>query len=90
VPTKVLAYVDNKQSRVEIDVDASNRVTAIRRIGGRPATVVLGRADGTRTYTLTATQTSLSIATTTANRILLTFDAARNRYSGMAGEVRDG
>lgn len=89
VPIKVLSYSDNKQSRVEIDIDASNRVTAIRRIGARPATVVLGRRDGTRTYTMPKEMTELTLSTTVANRVQLTFDATRNRYDGLAGEVRD-
>lgn len=87
--TRVGCYVDNKSTRVEYDIDTSNRVTAIRRVGPKPLTVVLSRADGSRTYALASSATSLSISTTTANRIQLTFDAIRNRYSGWVGEVRE-
>jgi hypothetical protein len=87
VPTVVLAYWNNKQSRVEVDIDASNRVTQIRRIG-TPAHVTLSRSDLSRTYTLTETAISLNILTTTANRIQLTFDSARRRYAGWTGQVR--
>lgn len=89
VPTRVLVYSDNKQSRIEIDIDTANRVTAIRRVGARPATVTLGRKDGSRSYTLARTATSLTIGTGTAARIQLTFDGSRGRYDGMVGEVRD-
>lgn len=89
MPTRVLCYWDNKQSRVEIDIDVNNRVTAIRRVGSRAATVVLGRGDGSRSYTMPRGTTSMVIGTTTANRIQLTFAAARNRYNGLTGYVQD-
>lgn len=87
MPTRVLAYWNNKASRVEVDIDGSNRITAVRWIGDDPATVTLARGDGTRTYTLPRGTRSISVPTTTANRVQLSFDAARNRYSGLAGQI---
>ena len=89
MPIKIGGYFDNKGIRIEYDIDASKRITAIRRVGTKPLTVLLTRSDGTKPYTLASNATSLSIPTTTANRIQLTFVSARNRYTGMAGEIRE-
>ncbi len=87
MPTRVLAYWANKASRLEIDIDASHRVTAIRLVGDVKCTGRLGRADGSRTYAFDRTLSSQTIATTTGARVQLTYDAARDRYSGLAGEI---
>ena len=87
MPTRILCQWHNKASRIEIDIDGSNRITAIRWVGDDPAVVVLGRPDGSRSYTLPRGARSISVPTTTANRVQLTYDAARDRYSGLAGYV---
>jgi hypothetical protein len=87
--TRVLCYWDNKRSRVEVDIDASDRITAIRRVGPGTAAAVLARPDRSRTHTLPrgAGDASVPVGTGTAARLQLTYDAARNRYDGLAGEI---
>lgn len=88
MPTIVLASWDDGQGWIEIDIDANVRVTAVRRIGTRPATLVMARPDGSRSYTMPSTVTELIVGTAVANRIQLTYDPVRDRYDGMAGEIR--
>jgi hypothetical protein len=90
VATRVLAYWNDKESRIELDIDANNRVTAIRWVGGVPAEVVLERGDRSRSYTLPRNTRELPIGTGAGTRLQLTYDAARDRYNGLGGYVRDG
>ena len=87
MPTQVLAYWNNKESRIEIDIDANVRLTAIRWVGENAATVTLATPDRSRTYTLGRNIRERSVPTGVAGRIQLTYDAERDRYDGLTGEV---
>ena len=89
MPTRVLCYWADKTARVEVDIDDSHRVTAIRRVGDGTAAATLSRPDGSRPRALPRGRgdASLSVPTTQAGRLQLTYDAARDRYDGLAGVV---
>jgi hypothetical protein len=89
MPTWVLVSWADDTARVEIDIDANNRVTTVRRVGERFATVVISLANGSRSHTIPRNFTEFTIGTGVAQRLQLTFDAVRNRWSGLGGYVVD-
>lgn len=89
MPTRVLCYWQSKASRIEVDIDAQHRVTAIRRVGPGTGRATVGRPDGSRTHTLPRGQGAAEVAVGTggAARLQLTYDPVRDRYDGLAGLV---
>lgn len=89
MPTRVLCYWADKTARIEVDIDANHRVTAIRRVGPGTGAATLGRPDGSRTYALSRGQgnASVPVGAGGAARLQLTYDAARDRYDGLSGEI---
>ena len=85
----VLCSWQDGASRVEVEIDANNRVTFLRRVGTGVAAVTISLPDGSRARTLPRGAGPLEVAVPTgvAGRIQLTFDAARNRWDGLAGQV---
>lgn len=79
----------NDTCDVELEINASNILTWIRRHGTRPATVVVSLPDGSRERILNRTATEFELPTGPAARIQLTFDSDRNRWDGLAGYVID-
>lgn len=85
--TRVLCWWNNDESRIEFDVDANVRVTAVRRIGTAPATGWVSLSDGSRRYELPQNFTQVTVPTGQQARLQLTYDSVRDRYTGWAGEI---
>lgn len=85
----VLCSWQDGASRVEVEIDANNRVTFLRRLGAGVAAVTISLPDGSRARTLPrgAGDAVVAVPTGVAGRLQLTFDAVRQRWDGLAGQV---
>lgn len=92
MPTVTIGSFEGGQVRFEMDVDASDRITAVRCINdlgvdvGVQLTQGEGRTNAGRTTTMRRLGPGISeftIATTPSQRISAFFDSARNRWDGI-------
>jgi hypothetical protein len=73
--------------RAEVDIDDNDRIIFARTIGTGAEGMTVKRPDNSRVYTLPPGAREVSVPTSVQNRIQLTWDPVRLRWSGIWCEV---